>query len=200
MIIFDIGTGSKFLPKNITIDDQDIIYCFEPITELANKLKNTYKSNNFHIIQKAVCDFDDTVKFNIAGILDNNLSSLLNFSNNAFNCWPGRNDFVVTQQIKIETIRLDTFIKQAEKNIEQIDYISIDTNGCDVKVLNSMGNYISIVERGSMIASITPESTYAGQNSVSESVEFLKNNNFLIINVEQIDQYGNLAKIYFKKT
>lgn len=198
MIIFDIGTGSKFSTKNFTINDEDTVYCFEPIPELINKLKNTHKSNNFNFIQKAVSNSNDIVKFNVAGILDHNLSSILNFSDNAFNSWPGRDDFIVTQTIKVETIRLDLFIQQQE-SIKTIDYINTDTNGNDIRVLDSMANHINIVKQGSMVASRVPEAIYLGQNSLSESIEFLKSHHFSIVNVLPIDQYCNQVKIYFQK-
>lgn len=198
MIIFDIGTGSKF-SFNTTIDENDTVYCFEPIQELSDKLNKKYSSDNFHIIQKAVSDSNNKTNLNIAGISEHNLSSLLDFSPNAFNSWPGRNDFVITQKIKVETIRLDTFIKQLEKPINKIHYLNLDTNGCDILVLQGMSDYISIVDKGTIMASIIPEAIYLKQNSVKESIDFLTSNNFYITNVEPTDPYNNQAKIYFQK-
>jgi FkbM family methyltransferase len=195
MIIFDIGTGSTF-HEYASLDESSKVYCFEPISELADKIID----KSCLVTKKAVSNYDDISKFNIAGITDHNLSSLLNFSDNAFNFWPGRNDFIIIEQIKIPVIRLDDFIKTLEQPINCIDYIKTDTNGNDMRVLEGLGQYINILSEGRMTASIVPDSIYSNENSINESIDFLKKNNFNITNVQPIDMYGNRAYIYFKRS
>jgi len=196
MIKFYIGTGQQFINKSINDDDR--IYCFEPVDELASMLANQ-NSKNLYTVPKAVSDYDGVSKFYLAGLNNYNLSSLSKFSDNSTNSWPGRNDFIVTKEIKIPVIRLDTFISGLEEKIENIDYIHIDANGSDLNVLRGLGGYINLIKSGEMIASIIPEAIYVNQNTLLDSISFLKNNNFVISSVEPIDQYGNQAKIYFTK-
>jgi FkbM family methyltransferase len=203
MIIFDIGTGleSNYISNKI-FEENDRIYFFEPVEQLIETLNERIKNNqlkNCYTIQKAVSNYEAISKFNIAGTNNHNLSSLLNFSDNCMNVWPGRNDFIVTQHTKVSVTRLDIFIDSLEEKINCIDYLNIDANGSDLDILHGLGKYISLVHEGSLIASIIPEAIYLNQNSLSETTDFLKLNQFAITNVYPIDQYGNQAKIYFTK-
>jgi FkbM family methyltransferase len=196
MIIFDIGTGCRLKTKET--DANNRLYCFEPVEELTFRLSN-YKKENCFIIPKAVSDYNDVSKFYIAGLNNHNLSSLLNFSSSSANSWAGRDDFIITKEIKVPVIRLDTYIDSLEEKIEHIDYIHIDANGSDLNVLSGLGKYIEIIDKGDMIASIIPEAIYTHQNSLSDTIDFLRKNNFIISNVQPLDQYGNQAKVYFTK-
>lgn len=112
-IFFDVGAnyGTNSIPL-AEADPNLTVYAFEPTPFLINHLKSkTQHLSNYHIIEKAVSDFNGTAIFNVAGNADWGCSSLLTFSDKSKTDWPGRTDFNVTEQINVSVIRLDTFIE-----------------------------------------------------------------------------------------
>ena len=103
----------------------------------------------------------------------------------------------VTQEIEVDVIRLDGFIK--EHNITEIDYLHIDTQGSDLKVLEGFGKYIDIVMEGCMEAAAKEDILYKGQNTQQQSVDFLQKNGFDITGIQINDEYQNEVNIYFRK-
>ena len=55
-------------------------------------------------------------------------------------------DFKVTEQQEVPVIRLDALI--AERGIGRIAYLHIDAQGSDLKVPQSVGEHLHMVERG----------------------------------------------------
>lgn len=102
------------------------VYCFEPNPVCLDILRERSKlfQNNVNIIDKAVSDKDNqNVNFYIS---DGNLgiSSLHAFTNSHI------------KLKKVKTITLKKFIKQ--NNINNIDFLKIDTEGHDLSVLNGV--------------------------------------------------------------
>lgn len=129
--------------------------------------------------------------FNIAGQADWGCSSLLEFSDDLNESWPGRTDFKVTEQIEVEVIRLDDFV--AERNIPRIDWLHIDTQGSDLNVLRSLGDKISIVQAGVIeVPQSTKVMLYKGQHTKEETIAFLENNGFTIYKTESQQNEDNL--------
>jgi hypothetical protein len=96
---------------------------------------------------------------------------------------------------------MDTFIE--DNNINKIEYLSIDTQGNDLKVLNGFGNKIKIVEQGvcESLSEDTNFKLYENQPAFSEFVEFFKRNGYSITwdwNYGGAIQY-NEVNITFKK-
>lgn len=198
-IFFDVGANRGTNSIHLAEADPNLtVYAFEPTPFLIDHLKiKTGHLSNYHIIEKAVSDFNGTDTFNVAGNADWGCSSLLNFSDKSKTDWPGRADFNVTEQIKVTVIRLDSFIEA--NNIEKIDYLHIDTQGSDLKVLQGLGKYIAIVKEGMMEAASKPDVLYVGQNTVDDSCAFLLNNGFKIIDITTNDNHDNEMNILFQK-
>jgi len=197
-IIFDVGAnhGIDSIPRAQEDIENTIVYAFEPTPFLIDVLKHKASSlSNYIIVEKAVSDFNGTAKFNVAGNDDWGCSSLLEFSEQSFVQWPGRTDFSVTDIIEVEVIRLDNFISQ--HNISQIDYLHIDTQGSDLKVLHGLGQYIDLVKEGLMEAAYKKDILYKNQNTVEDSVEFLKQHGFSITAITSNDIFNNEANIRF---
>lgn len=213
-IIFDVGanTGTDsigfaegiigFRPgiPEFIFNGNVIVYAFEPTPSLVTLIKEkTVHLNNYHLIDKAVSDFNGTSTLNIA--LNDGCTSLLEFSENSKVGWPGRgNEFTVTEKIQVEVIRLDNFIQ--EHNIPRIDFLHIDTQGSDLNVLRGMGNYLSIVKVGVIEAAAIKDALYVNQNTQNECVEFLETNGFEILGIaghgSGINTH-NEVDIYFKR-
>ena len=66
-------------------------------------------------------------------------------------------------------------------------------------MLKGLGNYIDIVDEGSMEAGTDDDILYDGQNKLNESVKFLLQNKFRIIGVNSNDVFCNEVNIIFKR-
>lgn len=123
------------------------VYAFEPTPELNLELKNRFKTNpNYMPVPMAVDLVNGWATFNIAGSADWGCSSIHQFNPNIHNEWEGRPDFKVTDQCKVMTIRLDTFMETY--GIGEVDYLWIDAQGNDFRVLQSLGDKIGNIREG----------------------------------------------------
>lgn len=175
-----------------------LFYAFEPTPHMCEIIKSrAIGLENYILIEKAVSDFEGIAKFNVAGQADWGCSSLLDFSQNSKTEWPGRTDFKVTETIEVEVIRLDNFIK--ENNIKEIEYLHVDTQGSDLKVLVGLGESLRIVKSGTIEAANKIEILYKGQNTKDECVVFLEKNGFKIESVLCNDGMCNEVNIRFFK-
>lgn len=194
MTIFDVGANNGNSTNN---KNGDIIHAFEPTPYLLEKYLYPRQCESYIVIPKAVSNFDGVADFHIAGQRDWGCSSLNKFESNLHETWPGRTDFKVTQTIQIEVIRLDTYIKST--NITQVDWLHCDTQGNDLKVLQSFGEYINIL-KGGVVEGYKQNPLYCNiDNSVENIVCFLESNNFYIKNISSNDRHGNEVNVTFTK-
>jgi FkbM family methyltransferase len=197
-ILFDVGANNGNTSIQWVHDTNNLVYAFEPTPEMYTQIESkTVGFGNYTLIKKAVSNYNGKSIFNIAGNADWGCSSLLEFSDKSQTEWPGRTEFHTTQQIEVDVIRLDSFIE--ENNIKIIDYLHIDTQGSDLKVLEGLGKYINIVISGVIEAANKPDILYYGQCTKEECIEFLEDNGFEISNVESNDPFVNEVNIFFKK-
>ena len=198
-VFFDIGANNGYTSVPIAQKDNNIkVYAFEPTHEMIKEIENkTQGLNNYTLTKKAVSNYNGKATFRVAGHADWGCSSLLEFSDKSKTEWPGRTDLNVTHEIEVDVIRLDSFIK--ENNITKIDYLHIDTQGSDLKVLEGLGEYINIVMEGAMEAAAKEDILYNGQNTQQESIEFLQKNGFDITGIQINDEYHNEVNIFFKR-
>lgn len=197
MIIFDIGANNGSSYYNLTNDTNNIVYAFEPTPYLLENFLYPKIKDNFIVIPHAVSDIETEMEFKIAGNLDWGCSSLLDFSEDLDKTWPGRTDFKVTDKIKVKTIRMDSFI--SKNNITKIDIMHCDTQGNDIKVLKSFGQYINIIESG-QVEGFAQNPLYKNcENSVDNIIKFLKENEFNIDRLESNDVHQNEINIKFSK-
>ena len=199
MIIFDVGANDGKTFYNHIFDSRNKIFAFEPTRELINSIK-TWSINfpNYFLIECAVGETEGIFDLNVAGHHDWGCTSLLEFNEGLDKTWPGRDDFFVSHvQKNTEVIRLDSFIKK-NSDIVSIDYLHIDTQGTDLQVLKSLGDYINIVKEGCMESSMDASvSLYKNQHTNKDCYEFLEKNNFSITNVQPNDKFNNEVNIYF---
>jgi FkbM family methyltransferase len=195
----DVGANNGDTSVHIAKDHPNgLVYAFEPTPHMIEITKSkSHHLRNYFLVEKAVSDYNGKAIFNVAGQADWGCSSLLSFSDKSQTDWPGRTDFVVTEEIEVDVIRLDSFIE--ENNIQQIDYIKIDTQGSDLKVLQGLGKYISIVKAGSMEAAGKEDILYYGQNTQGDSIKFLEDNGFKITGIIANDELVNEVMILFER-
>ena len=174
---------------------------FEPTPELVqyiNSWGHTY--SNLILIPSAVsCVDSESVAFNIAGHHDWGCSSLLKFSDDHIKkAWGDREDLYFTDSIDVSTIRLDSYISAFNKNnpspIVEIDYLHIDTQGSDLEVIKSLGDYLPIVKAGQLeVPDSENVALYQGQHTEAEAIYFLYENGFRIVTVLQQQNERNLV-------
>lgn len=198
-IIFDVGAnnGSSSIPL-AQQNSEVLVFAFEPTPEMIDTIKSKIDGlENYIVIPKAVSNFNGVAEFNVAGNWDWGCSSLLQFSENSKTEWPGRTDFNVTYKLNVDVIRLEDFI--VENSIPQIDFLHIDTQGSDLKVLEGLGDKINLVVEGSMEAGTRDDILYYGQNKLNESIRFLLLNGFKVVDVNSNDIFCNEVNIRYKK-
>lgn len=196
-IIFDVGANDC---QNFIQEAKDNstthVYAFEPTPKLWDDFREKYSHlRNFHYIPTAVGDWEGYTDFNVAGQADWGCSSLLNFSERSQTDWDGRDDFKVTSVHTVRVMRLESFIE--ENKISTIDYLHIDTQGYDLRVLNGLGKYLSIVKAGVVEAAAKPDILYENQNTLEETQNFLIENGFKIVDITNNDHLGNEVNIHF---
>ena len=173
----------------------DVLYVFEPVPYLADKLRGMFEGNpKVKVIQKAVSDFNGTARFGISGPNHNwNLgcSSLNEFNPNIVEEWPGRPDFNMMEYIDVDVIRLDDFIR--EEGIEYVDFLHIDAQGSDLKVLQSLGTEVHKVKAGRCEASNTVELYKDVDNSANSIMRHLNLNGYYMKAI--FNHYGDQIQI-----
>lgn len=196
-IIFDVGANDcKTFLQQVKDDAFTHVHAFEPTPRLCDFIRQNYSHlRNLHFNPFAVGDVEDIKYFNIAGQADWGCSSLLEFSDKSITDWEGRDDFQVTRVEQVRVIRLDKYIE--ENKIGKIDFLHVDTQGYDLRVLEGLGKYLSIVKEGMVEAAAKPEILYYGQNSLEETKNFLEKNGFKIISITNNDHLGNEVNIHF---
>lgn len=198
-VYFDVGANSGESMMHYAGDDA-VVYAFEPTPDLVRVL--TEKSaglTNYHIIDKAVADYNGKSTFFISGNQDWGCSSLNTFSDNLEDTWPGRTDFKVTDQVEVDVIRLDGFIEA--NDIQEIEFFHCDTQGKDMEVLFGMGDHLRKIKQG-VIEMATRHDTklYKDQRYIlDDALLFLKNSGFRVDGIVSNDWCNNEVNIEFSR-
>jgi FkbM family methyltransferase len=196
MIKFDVGANMGKDTQRLAADGS-IVYAFEPTQELLHQfLWPIQKQNPNVIVVPFAVDVENGFKtFNISANRDWGCSSLYDFADDIHQKWPNRPDFVKTHSYKVPTITLYDFVNMY--NIPSIDYLHIDAQGSDFKVLLSLKDKISIVKSGVVEAWNKVELYKGTSNSAVEIRNFLLSNGFTITREETNDVVGAEINIYF---
>jgi FkbM family methyltransferase len=176
IIIFDIGahTGqsakkySKFFPNSE-------IYSFEPFYE-SFKLLNNLNLENFRAFNFGMSNKEETLTLCINKSSATN--SILEFSDSAQDVWGG---YEGLKTIDTEICKFTTFDKFCEENsIENIDFLKIDVQGAEYKVLQGAQNLISNNKIKLIQLEVIIGDTYKGQKSVSYYIELFESQGYRV--------------------
>jgi FkbM family methyltransferase len=197
---FDVGANNGWWGEMMISDPDCRVYFFEPTPEMVKILKDKFSNHpRAVIVDKAVSDIPGTAKFNVAGQGDWGCSSLLDFKdpNEIASKWPGRPDIKKSAEIQVECIRMDDYCKQ--NNITRVDIFHCDVQGMDLRVLQSFGDLIHIVQSGQIeTATSTSSAIYANQDATLDKCrEWLESKGFIITQVESNDPQTNEVNIHF---
>lgn len=184
--LFDVGAHWGQDSLDITRNNPDVVcFAFEPTPELAAQLREKSKdfSDRYFVYEYAISDYNGVSDFHLV-VGDTGSASLNSFNDNLNETWPGRTDFVVRRTIEVPVFRLDTWLSIYGEHIEEIYHLHIDAQGSDLKVLESLGNKIGIVQSGVIEVPQQDElRLYKGQHTKNECLEFLEKNNFVVTHV-----------------
>lgn len=193
-VFFDVGANSGSAFGLYGIKSPCRVVAFEPTPHLYRSL---YQRCYGIVYPFAVSDFEGEADFHVAGHADWGCSSLLEFSEQSQTHWPGRDDLRVTETIKVPVVRLDRMLERM--GLAHIDFLHVDAQGSDLKVLMGLGERIGDVEAGVVEAAAKRDILYKGQNTVEDTVGFLKAHGFDVPNINANDPAGNEVNIVFKR-
>lgn len=162
--IFDIGanTGVYALLAQ-TVKPNSNVYAFEPVERVFKKLEYNVNLNGFDIkcIKKAVSNFDGK-----ATIYDSDSEHIYSVTVNK-NTNPQSEKPV---PVEIETIKLDSFIKQ--EGITSIDLMKIDVETHEVEVLEGFREYIHTFQP-SMLIEVLNEEVASGIQELIDGIDYV---------------------------
>lgn len=115
-VVFDLGGYKGWFTDQISKKYNSNVYCFEPISEFANKIKNKFQDNN-------------KVKVFTEGISNESKSAIIYINNDAssLNSTNGT-------PLSIKLTKMDLIMK--EHNIEKIDLIKINIEGEEYSLMD----------------------------------------------------------------
>jgi FkbM family methyltransferase len=187
--------GCKFHIENENVH----YYAFEPTPTICDEIEKKFKDKypeRYHLFRGAVSDVEGKASFNITA--DPGTSSLNKLSNDT-RAWQNKafsGNLDVIDTIEVDVVRLDTIVRK--NNIEKIHYLHIDAQGTDLKVLQSLGDYLSIVEEGCLeVPKHDSLKLYEDHHGLHETLDFLHTNGFTIYYVDPDGE--NEYDLYFIK-
>ena len=153
-VFLDVGAndGETYQAYLLRYPDAEV-YAFEPIPELCARLRSQavrQGNDRVHVIQSAVSNFNGEATFNVSRHADWGTSSLLDYDEDVGDRWVGREDLRFSERITVPVIELRSFVRA--EGISKIDFLHIDAQGHDLKVLQGMGDALEIVEAGDIEA------------------------------------------------
>ena len=207
--IFDIGAFNGLDGIALAIQNSHtMVHAFEANPAMIKIIMNNKrkiesftekKINNFKLNNYAVSDKNISLKLNVTA--NPTVSSLQKFSKNIDKTWPGYSETHcrIVKKIKVKGITLKKYCKKFR--IEKINYLHIDTQGNDLKVLKGLKEYIRIVDRGVLEAAVNKKKAlYQDSNTISQIKKFMKKNKYLITKIVSLDRnIDNEKNIFFER-
>jgi FkbM family methyltransferase len=199
--IFEVGANTGEDIQRYLLNEENIIYAFEPAPHLYFDLIRRFKNEKrLHLLNAAVDVTNGFKKFNIA--VEQGCHSLHDFIENVTQAWEGHNDLVHYDYIEnMPCMRLDSFMNLY--NIKKIDFLEIDTQGNDWNVLKSLGDRIDDVIEGKCEVAYNL-SLYKAENDWKNVKNWLESKNFEVRLVphptedKEIDLAFNRKNIFYK--
>jgi len=155
------------------------IVWFEANNDLIKSLSKNINRFTFHkvkqqIINKALWNEEADLEFNISN--NTQCSSFLDLEKHII-YYP---EVRVVDTLKIKAYRLDALIEDQQENILFSDpqFINIDTQGSELRVIEGMGKYIGIRSLVAIYIEVNREDLYKGVAQVNEVDAFLEKNQF----------------------
>lgn len=175
-IIIDIGASNGVYCNKWARNRDYMVYAFEPNPKSFKKIRT---SSNLKKHQLAVSDSDGEVIFYEANYT--NSSSILPFTENTKrwkNPTPATPELKTINTFKVNCVRLDNFLKENE--ITEIDFIKIDTQGHDLAVIKSLGDFIYNVKEIVCEVQIVDYELYKNSSKKDDLMNYMKEKGFTV--------------------
>jgi FkbM family methyltransferase len=184
---------SAYLQLGININN---IYWIEAIPELVKKNKN--QNPLLNIYQAVIYDTDNTeVEFNITnnGGDKNNLqsSSILDFGTHEKH----HPQVKIVDKIKLKTSRMDTIIKKYNINMNNVNFITLDIQGVELRALKSMEKYLENINY--IFTEVNIEEVYKNCDKMQDLTNYLSNFGFKLGDARIFKQFGWGDAFYIKQ-
>ena len=154
-----------------------LVFAFEPNWELARQIMG--RLANFVVLPMAVSEADGLDTFFVNR--QNDSSSFLRIREEVIERAKAQNrDCSVKAEIKVPTIRLDTFMGQMD--LRRVDYLKVDAEGTDLRVIRSAGDRLKDICRVKAEVDVVP-GRY-GETSRAEMLAFMGAHGFKLTAVE----------------
>lgn len=180
--MIDVGASNGCMSKNKK--RETIVYAFECNRKHLKEL-NKLASETYHVIPKAVDEVNREAMYYEASYM--NSSSLLPFTESVslWKCPPKMQQTLkCVDSYIVECIRLDTYLDSIDFRGD-IDFIKIDTQGNDLKVIKSLGKYLSCVKLLQAEVQVTPYELYKGATNRDELIQYMMDQGFRIESVRK---------------
>lgn len=152
------------------------MFTFEPIPSLYHHLhKKLSQYHNAHIIASAVDINDGWQYFNVSDFSSKGASSLHDYNRAVADAWHAE-AFTHTSKYLVSVVRLDSFLLR--ERIETVDYLWVDAQGNDFRVLQSLGDKIGCVKAGKCEVSFTKSLYTNVTNDWRTVAQWLQNKGF----------------------
>lgn len=179
--IIDVGAAiGTFINRLGDCFPQAKIYAFEPLPFHQQILEEKFGNNSKVKLFKTACstqqeEFEININTNLGS------SSILELGDAHLEAFPSG---VETSKIKIKADRLDVLLKNEilEKNI----LLKIDVQGFELEVLKGAGTLLDDIKL--VILEVSFKEMYKNQPLIDEVIDFMRQNNFRIIAVEDISK------------
>ena len=172
-IVVDIGAhvGYYTLLMAQLVGENGKVYSFEPDPVNFQLLKKSVEINGFEnviLIQKAVSNITDKVKL----FLGDNDSAI----NRIYDAKLGD----AKESIDVESIRIDEYFKE---NDELIDFIKIDSEGSEIKIINGMKQFLSRNQELVMMTEFFPFLIKKSGDEPNQYLKSLEKSGFSLYNI-----------------
>ena len=180
--------GRKTFPQ-AQADPAIRVYAFEPILEIAAQRMGLLP--NYIVVPMAVSDQRGCADFYLNGY--KGASSLLELNKPGLDRWIGKESLQEVTKIRVPTIRLDEFMREA--GITSIDFLKVDTQGTDLAVVRSAGEFLPSIKRVVLEVQISEVELYRGSSKRDEILAFMNESGFVLETAERqtYDQEENLS-------
>lgn len=175
--LFEIGANygqdAEFMRQYLGLRSNNV-YVFEPHPQIVSEVRKYYKFNTFDY---AVSNNDGFTVFHAINLSEYNNSGISSLLKHNY----------VDEKFYFDTTvalwRMDTFMR--EHNIESVDFVKIDVEGCTYEVLEGFGERIRDVKCIQLEAEHVK--LFEGQRLFGEISSLLCKNNFVMAHFELLD-------------
>lgn len=203
-VVVDVGANNGAFSHDLARAFPDAtIIAIEPIPDLAARMWRAAKKMDIHnivVVQLGVDEVCREARLNVARHADWGVSSLLKFKEDNLKndpYWSRRSDLYHEDEITIRTVPLEAILQYF--GVKSVEFLKVDTQGFDLKVVRSLKSYVKSV-RGGMVEAASCDYTRlydGGEETLLEILPELDRLGLKIYAVKPNDRGANEYNVYF---